>query len=144
MGAVADTAPADDKPPAAAAAQAADEEAAIDRGFLEQFRELDPTGGLALAERIVGVYLDSCGKTFAQIEEAAAAGDGEGLRRAAHSLKSSSGNVGAKPLYALLRELEGLGRDGDIEAARARLDDLRRAFARACAELRALRAEIGP
>jgi len=144
MGAVADTAPADDNPPAAAAAQAADEEAAIDRGFLEQFRELDPAGGLALAERIVGVYLDSCGKTFAQIEEAAAAGDGEGLRRAAHSLKSSSGNVGAKPLYALLRELEGLGRDGDIEAARARLDDLRRAFARACAELRALRAEIGP
>ncbi|ENO97267.1 response regulator [Thauera phenylacetica] len=126
------------------AAQAEEDEAAIDRGFLEQFRELDPAGGLALADRILGVYLDTCGKSFTQIEEAAAAGDGEGLRRAAHSLKSSSGNVGAKRLYALLRDFEGLGRDGSIEAARARLDELRHAFARACAELRALREEIGP
>ena len=126
------------------AAQAEEDEAAIDRGFLEQFRELDPAGGLALADRILGVYLDTCGKSFTQIEEATAAGDGEGLRRAAHSLKSSSGNVGAKRLYALLREFEGLGRDGGIEAARARLDELRHAFARACAELRALREEIGP
>ena len=129
---------------AADAAQAGEGEAAIDRGFLEQFRELDPAGGLALADRILGVYLDTCGKSFTQIEEATAAGDGEGLRRAAHSLKSSSGNVGAKRLYALLREFEGLGRDGGIEAARARLDELRHAFARACAELRALREEIGP
>ena len=126
------------------AAQAGEGEAAIDRGFLEQFRELDPAGGLALADRILGVYLDTCGKSFTQIEEATAAGDGEVLRRAAHSLKSSSGNVGAKRLYALLREFEGLGRDGGIEAARARLDELRHAFARACAELRALREEIGP
>ncbi len=126
------------------AAQVGEGEAAIDRGFLEQFRELDPAGGLALADRILGVYLDTCGKSFTQIEEAAAAGDGEGLRRAAHSLKSSSGNVGAKRLYALLRDFEGLGRDGSIEAARARLDELRHAFARACAELRALREEIGP
>ena len=126
------------------AAQAEEDEAAIDRGFLEQFRELDPAGGLALADRILGVYLDTCGKSFTQIEEATAAGDGEVLRRAAHSLKSSSGNVGAKRLYALLREFEGLGRDGGIEAARARLDELRHAFARACAELRALREEIGP
>ena len=126
------------------AAQVGEGEAAIDRGFLEQFRELDPAGGLALADRILGVYLDTCGKSFTQIEEATAAGDGEGLRRAAHSLKSSSGNVGAKRLYALLREFEGLGRDGGIEAARARLDELRHAFARACAELRALREEIGP
>ena len=126
------------------AAQVGEGEAAIDRGFLEQFRELDPAGGLALADRILGVYLDTCGKSFTQIEEATAAGDGEVLRRAAHSLKSSSGNVGAKRLYALLREFEGLGRDGGIEAARARLDELRHAFARACAELRALREEIGP
>ena len=81
---------------------------------------------------------------FADIEQSMANGDSELLRRAAHSLKSSSGNVGAKRLYALLREFEGLGRDGGIEAARARLDELRHAFARACAELRALREEIGP
>ena len=142
MPSAADPAPADGIPPAAASTQAAQDEAAIDRSFLEQFRALDPAGGLALAERIVGVYLDSCGKSFSQIEEAAAAGDGEGLRRAAHSLKSSSGNVGAKPLYALLREFEGFGREGRIDEARARLDALRQAFARACGELRALREEI--
>ena len=142
MPSAADPAPADGIPPAAASTQAAQDEAAIDRSFLEQFRALDPAGGLALAERIVGVYLDSCGKSFSQIEEAAAAGDGEGLRRAAHSLKSSSGNVGAKPLYALLREFEGFGREGRIDEARARLDALRQAFARACGALRALREEI--
>ncbi len=139
----ADTTAADDAQPAATDAQRVEDDITIDRGFLDQFRELDPEGGLALAKRILTVYLDTCGKTFTEIEAGTTAGDGEGLRRAAHSLKSSSGNVGAKRLYALLRNFENLGRDGRVDEARDHLDELRRAFAHTCAELHALREEIG-
>ena len=52
--------------------------AAIDRGFLAQFRELDPEGGLALADRILSVYLDTCAPTFSEIEAAVASIDDGG------------------------------------------------------------------
>src|SRR5690606_27399613 len=67
---------------------------AIDRAVIEQFRELDPDGSMALAARILGIYADSSGSVFADIEQSMANGDSELLRRAAHSLKSSSANVG--------------------------------------------------
>jgi HPt (histidine-containing phosphotransfer) domain-containing protein len=139
----ADRAAETDAKPAPADTERTETVAAIDRGFLAQFRELDPEGGLALADRILSVYLDTCAPTFSEIEAAVAGGDGERLRRSAHSLKSSSGNVGATRLHTLLRDIEGLGRDGRIDEARARLDELRQAYARACEELRALRLEIG-
>ena len=139
----ADRAAETDAKPAPADTERTETVAAIDRGFLAQFRELDPEGGLALADRILSVYLDTCAPTFSEIEAAVAGGDGERLRRSAHSLKSSSGNVGATRLHTLLRDIEGLGRDGRIDEARARLDELRQAHACACEELRALRLEIG-
>jgi HPt (histidine-containing phosphotransfer) domain-containing protein len=125
------------------AADAAPAEAAIDRAFIEQFRELDPDGGMALAARILGVYAESSGATFAEIERAATAGDAEGLRRAAHSLKSSAGNVGARRLAALLKDMESLGKDGRTDDARAGLSALRAEYARTLDTIHALIEELG-
>ncbi len=46
-------------------------------------------------------------------------GDSEEIRTTAHSLKSSSGNIRAKRLAALLQELESLGKEGDAQGAAA-------------------------
>src|SRR5690606_20553054 len=59
---------------------------AIDRAVIEQFRELDPNGSMALAARILGIYADSSGSVFADIEQSMGNGDSALLRRAAHSL----------------------------------------------------------
>src|SRR5690606_35754310 len=102
---------------------------AIDRAVIEQFRELDPIGSMALAARILGIYADSSGSVFADIEQSMGNGDSALLRRAAHSLKSSSANVGARQLSALLKEFELLGKENRVDEARAQFDALRAEYA---------------
>ena len=64
------------------------------------------------------------------------------LRRAAHSLKSSAGNVGAKRLSALLKAFETMGKDGRIDDARAQLDELRAEHTRVREDIHTLLEEI--
>ncbi len=45
---------------------------------------------------------------------AVAAGNIEEVYRAAHSLKGSAGNIGAKRLMAVCKELDDMGRAGDL------------------------------
>jgi HPt (histidine-containing phosphotransfer) domain-containing protein len=51
------------------------------------------------------------------MRDAIAGADGEALRQAAHSLKSSSANLGATHLATLSKELEHCGRDRRLEGA---------------------------
>jgi len=44
-------------------------------------------------------------------------GDAEALRQVAHSIKGSSGNVCATSLSEVARQLEAMGKDGDISGA---------------------------
>ena len=64
---------------------------------------------------------------------AARDGDAEGVRRAAHSLKSNANTFGAVEMAEIARqiELEGLG-----EMPSARLDELTEAFEAAASTLR--------
>ena len=50
------------------------------------------------------------------------------LALAAHSLKSSSANVGARRMAALSRSLEDLGKSGTIESAETLYDELASEF----------------
>ncbi len=112
--------------------------AAIDRSVLEQFRDLDPNGSMTLATRILGIYARSSSAVFTEVERAVAQGDGKALRHAAHNLKSSSANVGAKQLSALLKEFEMMGKEGRLDDAQAKLEKLRAEYARAMDSIRTL------
>jgi CheY-like chemotaxis protein/HPt (histidine-containing phosphotransfer) domain-containing protein len=112
--------------------------AVIDAPYLERLRELDPVGGLDLARKIMRVYLAASVEIMTRLEQALDAGDGESLRRAAHTLKSSSANVGAANLSALFKQLESWGIEADLEAARASIDAARQEYARVVNELHAL------
>lgn len=66
-----------------------------------------------------------------RIEAVAAAlerGDADGIRRAAHSFKGSSGNMGALRLSELCREMEERGRSEQLEDAPVLLSSLRVEF----------------
>ncbi|HRP24256.1 MAG TPA: response regulator [Thauera sp.] len=117
-------------------------EQAIDLAFLAQFRELDPDGGMALARRVMQVYVESSRAIATELEVAIEAGDSAATRRAAHNLKSSSGNVGARSLAAVLKELESLGKDGKVEEARAQLARFRQLYDCALAEIDRLQATL--
>jgi HPt (histidine-containing phosphotransfer) domain-containing protein len=112
--------------------------ASINMKFLDQLCELDPSGGMGLARQILQVYLDSTGKLVNQAEQAIAADDAEALRFAAHSLKSSSANVGAETLSGLFKQLEGFARDANLGDASALFDSAQREYAQVRHEISAL------
>ena len=79
---------------------------------------LDSLGGdVDFLKELVDAYLDSTPGLFAAMRRAAAAGDGAGLQRAAHSLKSGSANMGALALAALCKQLEDMGKSGALDGA---------------------------
>lgn len=65
------------------------------------------------------------------LEQAIANGAAEEVHRSAHSFKGSSGNLGALALSNRCRELEQMGRSGNLEAAPGKLEEIRSAFERA-------------
>jgi CheY-like chemotaxis protein/HPt (histidine-containing phosphotransfer) domain-containing protein len=85
----------------------------IDRAVLDGIRSLESPGGQGLFERVLSLFLSDSPKMVKQIRTAAEKGDAESLRLAAHTLKSSSANVGATGLSDLCRTIEGMARGGD-------------------------------
>ena len=66
-------------------------------------------------DKIIEVYLEDAPRLIAQLERAAVGGDPIALRVAAHTLKSSSANVGATTLSEAARDLEDGARDGTLK-----------------------------
>ena len=101
-------------------------------------RLLDSLGGdVEFLEELVDAYLDSTPELFATMRQAAATGDGPALQRAAHSLKTGSAGVGALALAAQCKQLEDMGRSGDLTDAAALVDQAAAAYDAVAAALRA-------
>ena len=82
----------------------------LNAGVLDELREV--LGGEV--DKIIAVYLEDAPRLIAQLERAAVSGDPIALRVAAHTLKSSSANVGATTLSDAARDLEHGARDGTL------------------------------
>lgn len=70
----------------------------------------DPKSSLAM---VLELYLEDAPRLVGAIAQAAAQPDFEALRFSAHSLKSSSGTLGAQRLASLCQRLEMQARSGD-------------------------------
>jgi len=80
----------------------------LDDQMLENLRDLD-----ALVE-LLELYLSEVPSLVEGISEAIAKGDAPALRESAHSLKSTSAAIGAMTLSTLAKELETIGKSGDL------------------------------
>lgn len=88
---------------------------------LEGFRAMMREAGVEeVVDTTVDIYIEDAPAIYSEIVSGVTQGDADGVRRAAHSLKSSSGNIRANRLYRLLQELEDAGKGGDRE----RIDSL--------------------
>jgi CheY-like chemotaxis protein len=114
--------------PAAAAAVPPLQEPLINRQALENIRALSANNGDALLERVLQAYLEDTPTHLRTIKSAIDSGSTVQIRKAAHSLKSSSANVGADALAQRCREMEQLGRNDTTAGAAALLDDMERSF----------------
>jgi len=96
----------------------------LDECALAQIRALRRPGQPSVLGKVIGLYLDSAPALLQQLRAAVEAGDGEALRQVAHSLKSSSANLGATQLAACCKELEQRGRDWCLEGVAALLAEV--------------------
>jgi signal transduction histidine kinase/CheY-like chemotaxis protein/HPt (histidine-containing phosphotransfer) domain-containing protein len=78
----------------------------------------------AFVTRVVDKYLSSSAELLAALRDGVAASDPEAARAAAHTLKSSSAQIGAVRLSALCKELEALGRSGSMEGVAELFDEI--------------------
>lgn len=88
-------------------------------------------------ERFVSEFLDGAQSCLRALRQAAASRDLEEVRRAAHALKGSSGNLSAARLAELCRRLEDAARSGDCA-------ELLRLGAQAESELSRVRGALEP
>lgn len=97
---------------------------------------LEMTGGdMAFVDELVDTYLDEGDRLVEDLVVAATAGDVEAMVRPAHSMKSSSLNVGALELGALCRSLEEDARSGALDDPVGRANAIKLGFAEARADL---------
>ena len=82
----------------------------LDAGTLDQLRALAMHGEPDILAQIINLYLDTTPELIASMRAAIADDDLDALGQAAHSLKSSSANVGAVRLADMLQSLEALVR----------------------------------
>jgi signal transduction histidine kinase/CheY-like chemotaxis protein/HPt (histidine-containing phosphotransfer) domain-containing protein len=102
----------------------------LDRRALEAIRELSPGRGATILARVIDSYLVTAPDQLEALQRALVEKDAKALQTQAHSLKSSSANVGARELAELAREVEALGRTGQTTEAAGLVERLGAEFLR--------------
>jgi two-component system, sensor histidine kinase and response regulator len=102
----------------------------IDRAALDMISSLQPPGEYNILKKIIFVYLDNSSTLLKSVRGAVEGKDADALRQAAHTLKSSSANLGALIFSEICKKLEVMGRDKALVEAKACLADLEHEYAR--------------
>ncbi|HYT92116.1 MAG TPA: response regulator [Gemmataceae bacterium] len=130
------TQPRETPPPPAEPAMVTTAPAAFDRAAA--LARLD--GDEAFLKELAGIFVQDCPRLLAEMEAALARSDAEALQRAAHTLKGSSYHFEAAATAAAAKQLETIGRSGDLTSAPDAYLALARAAGRLVRELEALAA----
>ena len=103
----------------------------LEQNLLEEiFEATSGLDGPQAFDELIEAFLVIAAGRIAAIRSAIACDDAEALFRAAHSLNGSSGSYGAQVLAALARQIEALGRAGDVRAAGLLIEQLEVEFER--------------
>jgi signal transduction histidine kinase/CheY-like chemotaxis protein len=94
----------------------------LDEQALRQIRSLRQPGGPDLLKKIVDLYNTNSRTLIETLRDSIIRSDAAGVAQAAHSLKSSSANVGATALTEMCAQLEATAKTGRLGAAWAMLD----------------------
>lgn len=104
---------------------------------LEALEELKDIMGDEFSLLIDTFLNDSIARVDA-LTDAIAAGDTEAVRSSAHSFKGSSSNICALRLTELCRQMEALGKAGNLANANELLQQIKAEFSQVQAELKAI------
>jgi HPt (histidine-containing phosphotransfer) domain-containing protein len=103
----------------------------LDQSKLDGIRALQRDGAPSLIVKFIDIFLEDSPVLLETIRTAVAANDATNLFHAAHTLKSSSANLGAVTLSNLSRDLELIGRNGgSIDGSKPRVIKLEKEYER--------------
>jgi histidine phosphotransfer protein HptB len=96
----------------------------LDPEAIRRLRELDPSGGNKLLERVVAAFSSSLDRLLVDLARAREGDpiDLAAVRHVSHTLKSSSASLGATALAARCADIETLAREGRVEGLCEQLD----------------------
>jgi HPt (histidine-containing phosphotransfer) domain-containing protein len=106
---------------------------------LEQLTALQTREKPDLVAQVINLYLDESPKLIAKLKRAAGASDAAEIANAAHTLKSSSANLGATGLTRLCGDIEASARADVTEQASTLVAQVETEF---CSVQAALAAEL--
>jgi len=106
-----------------------DSEGVIDRVVLDNLLEAVGGDGEFLDELLETFFADTP-QLFTTMRKALSDGTSEEFRRAAHSLKSNSANFGAMDLSLKAKDLEEMGKSGELDLAEVPLTDAEAEYAK--------------
>jgi HPt (histidine-containing phosphotransfer) domain-containing protein len=108
---------------------------AVDHSIINQLRSMSGAEGDVVISELATLFLQEAAMQLTTIATALDAQDFRKMQKAAHSLKSSSGNVGAQRFSLLCHQIEQANNPSELEAARAIARELRGEFVRVREEL---------
>jgi HPt (histidine-containing phosphotransfer) domain-containing protein len=91
---------------------------------LPSFEALKEAMGADYINELVQAYFEETPQLLSKLQQALAKQDCEAFRQAAHSIKSTSNSFGALQLGALAKELELMGREGQLGGAAGKVEAL--------------------
>jgi HPt (histidine-containing phosphotransfer) domain-containing protein len=107
----------------------------IDRQVIKNLREL---GGQEMLSELAEMFLDDTRLGIDTLKGAVEEGDAQTIERTAHTLKGSSGNMGAHRMARVCAQLEEVGASGDLKRAPRLIVQLEEEFDRVRPVLAAL------
>ena len=109
----------------------------LDPAVIDGLRQLNIPGEPDVLTEVMKMFLQEVPPRIERLRNAFAAGDIQEVHRIAHSLKGSAGNIGARAMFDVCKQLD---ESVDLESARALVDALGVEFDRVEAEIRRLTA----
>lgn len=107
----------------------------VDRDVLENLRALQEEGERDFLSDLIDLFLLHSPSLIATMRDSLLKKEAEALRRAAHTLKGSSANMGAHRMSAICQQLEDKGKSGLLDETeaiflqlQAEFDDVREAL----------------
>lgn len=101
-------------------------EAPVSAEVLDMLRGIEAAGEPGFYRELVDIFLADLDRRLAELRQGVGAGRLDVVRGVAHSLKGSSGNLGAFRLSHYCGTMEHRAQAGDLPAVAAGLDDLGR------------------
>lgn len=108
----------------------------LDPKALNNIRSLQGEGTEDILTQIIKLFLDDTPDQITRLNQALESKDAGTVRNIAHSLKSSSANLGAMKLSELLKKLEENGRNNALDDSYEILHEIKQTFHQAAAALK--------